>query len=85
MANILYGEFTADKSDALILLNKLRIKGSHNSISEGEFFLFDYRLFTDSLEHYLYKSLLLTHLKQQNTGLQKKTAIATGRIQTSRA
>jgi hypothetical protein len=45
------------------LTNKLRIKASHNSISEGEFFLFDYRLFTDSLEHYLYKSLLFNAFK----------------------
>ncbi|WOI22200.1 DNA repair ATPase [Nonlabens ulvanivorans] len=53
VANILYGELTADKTVAISPSETISgLKGSHSTIAEGEF-LFNYHDFTSSLEHFI--------------------------------
>jgi len=53
VANILYGELTADKTVAISPSQKVSaLKGSHSSIDEGEF-VFNYHDFVAALEHFV--------------------------------
>ncbi len=52
VANILYGELTADETVAVSPSEKItQLKGAHNTIEEGVF-LFNYHDFVDRLEHF---------------------------------
>ncbi|GAK91424.1 hypothetical protein JCM19297_923 [Nonlabens ulvanivorans] len=52
VANILYGEMTADKTVAVSPTEKIsKLKGAHSTIEEGDF-LFNYHNFINDLEHF---------------------------------
>ena len=52
VANILYGEMTADKTVAVSPTEKIsKLKGAHSTIEEGDF-LFNYHNFVNDLEHF---------------------------------
>jgi hypothetical protein len=53
VANILYGELTADETVAISPSEKItQLKGAHNTIDEGVI-LFNYHEFVDRLEHFI--------------------------------